>query len=456
MTTQMGKPDIEPFATDDIMIPNEKVGCTFVTMRLQEFLEEYPPSSDKQAFLNIFHMLSLLDRYLYDNPRQHIYCMSLDNEYVTLLYHEMCLHIDIRTFTTVWAVLSFLLDTQDNNLEYVKFLQEEYNRYYEYRMREYMEKLEKKSVAIQTRMYDSVAPDFDRVSDYHDNGSTPLQGQQDEQPEAVNGAENAIEHDAIGIMAEYPPWSTETHDRNRKEIQNDKAIYDRNRKEIQSELFKDTPVKTEDNKPYIDNIEAYNRDRAQITQSLNDRSGLGQNSLLGAHQVRVATKHTKQMTNIPEHLRWISLGEEIESITDKGVDRNSHIIPQLDSTIDSRGSLNGTLDNVDLTTSPEKHRNEQTDRVKTNEDTNDNYTDNIVKFNKDKARKGNAKDRNEQRDTEKADEDTNDDIYESVKFNKGKATKEYEINTEKEKILKERREKALQNAKNRDAEKANI
>ena len=92
-------------------------------------------------------------------------------------------------------------------------------------------------------MYDSVAHDFDRVSDYLDNGSTPLQGQQDEQPEAVNGAENAIEHDAIDILTEYPPWSTETYGL----CDSDEAIYDRNRKEIQSELFKDTPVKTEDN-----------------------------------------------------------------------------------------------------------------------------------------------------------------------------------------------------------------
>ena len=59
------------------------------------------------------------------------------------------------------------------------------------------------------------------------------------------------------------------------------------------------------------------------------------------------------------------------------------------------------------------------------------------------------------RDTEKTDEDTNDDTYKTVKFNKGKATKVYEINIEKKKILKERREKALQNAKDRDAEKVN-
>ena len=75
-------------------------------------------------------MLSLLDRYLYDNPKQHTYCMSSDNEYAALLNYAICFHIDISMFPTVWAVLSILLDTQDSNHEYVKFLQEEYNRYY--------------------------------------------------------------------------------------------------------------------------------------------------------------------------------------------------------------------------------------------------------------------------------------------------------------------------------------
>ena len=48
---------------------------------------------------------------------------------------------------------------------------------------------------------------------------------------------------------------------------------------------------TKDNKPYIDNIDAYNRDRQLITASLSDRLDLGQNSLLGAQQIRVAIKH---------------------------------------------------------------------------------------------------------------------------------------------------------------------
>ena len=178
-----------------------------MSLRLQQYLAEYPPSSDKQAFLDIYHMLSLLHRYLNDNPVPNTHGMSPNNEYVALLKYAICLHIDISMFPTVWAVLSILLDTQDSNLEYVKFLQEECKKYYKHRTRKYKEKLEKKSIAIQTRMYDSVAHDFDRVSDYHDNGLAPLQGQQDEQPEAVNGAENVIEYDAIDILTEYPPWS---------------------------------------------------------------------------------------------------------------------------------------------------------------------------------------------------------------------------------------------------------
>ena len=68
----------------------------------------------------------------------------------------------------------------------------------------------------------------------------------------------------------------------------------------------------------------------------------------------------------------------------------------------------------------------------------------MIKFNKDKARKIYRKDTNEQRNMEK-----------TVKFNKGKTTKVYAINTERKRILKQRREKALQNAKDRKIGKVN-
>ena len=98
---------------DEAIMPTKKVGCILVTSHLQQFLEDYPPPSDKQAFLDIYHMLSLLDKYLYDNLKQHIHCMSLENEYVTLLKYAIHLNIDLTMFPTLWAVLSILLDTQD-------------------------------------------------------------------------------------------------------------------------------------------------------------------------------------------------------------------------------------------------------------------------------------------------------------------------------------------------------
>ena len=93
-------------------------------------------------------MLSLLDKYLYDNPKQHTHCMSSDNEYVTLLKYAIHLNIDLSMFPTLWAVLSILLDTQDGNLKYVKLLQEEYNTYYTDKSRKYIVNLETKSVEI--------------------------------------------------------------------------------------------------------------------------------------------------------------------------------------------------------------------------------------------------------------------------------------------------------------------
>ena len=420
--------------TDDVTIPTEKVCCIFVTSHLQQFLEEYPPPSDKQAFLDVYHMLSLLDKYLYDNPKQHTHCKSSDNEYVALLKYAICLNVDLSMFPTLWAVISILLDTQYGSLEYVKFLQEEYNRYYADKSRKYMVNFETKSIEIQNCMHDSVTHDFDRISDFNDNGSTPLQGQQDEWPEGVNSAEKAIDNDVIDIMTLYPSWSTDTNDIG----DNNQVANDRNRKEIQDEIYKDTPVKTENNKPYIDNIDAYNRDRVLVTKSLSDRLGLGQNSLLGAQKVRVATMHTDQMISIPEHLRQICLGEEIESTSYEEIDRNRNIIPQVDGTMDSRDSLDKTPDSINLTESPVKHTNTQRHVEKINEDTSDYDTDEMIDFNKDKARKIYRKDTNEQRKRTKI-----------VKSKKGRTTKIYAINIDRKRLLKQRREKVLQIAKDR-------
>ena len=211
-------------STDKVM-PTEKVGCTLVTSHLKQFLEDYPPSSDKQAFLDIYHMLSLLDKYLYDNPKQHIHCMSSDNEYVTLLKYAIHLNIDLSTFPTLWAVLSILLDTQDVKHKQIKCLQEEYNTYCKDKSRNYMLKLERQSVEIQNHMYDSITQNFDRVSGLHDNGSAPLQGQEDNQPVKVTTPENAIDDDVVDTRTIYCLWSPDTNDMcNINQMTNDKSM----------------------------------------------------------------------------------------------------------------------------------------------------------------------------------------------------------------------------------------
>ena len=195
-------------------------------------------------------MLSLLDKYLYDNPKQHTHSMSSDNEYVTLLKCAICLNIDLTMFPTLWSVLSILLDTQDGKHEYIKCLQKEYNTYYEDKSGNYMLKLEEKLVEIQNHMYDNVTQNFDRVSGLHNNGLTPLQGQEDDQPVNVTIPENAIDDDVIDIRTIYPQWSLDTNDMcDITQIVNDKSM-----KDIRDEICKDMPVKTETNKPYIDNI----------------------------------------------------------------------------------------------------------------------------------------------------------------------------------------------------------
>ena len=280
-------------------MPTEKVGCILVTSHLKQFLEDYPLSSEKQAFLDIYYMLSLLDNYLYDHPKQHTHCMSSDNEYVTLLQYAICLHIDLTMFPTLWAVLSILLNTRDGKLKYVKHLQEEYDTYYKDKPRRYMLKLERKLVEIQNHMHDSFTQNSDRVSGLHDNGLPPLQEQGDDQPVEVTTPENAIDDDDRDMRTIYPPWSLATNDM----CDNIQIANDKNMKDIRDEICKYTPLKTGINKPYIDNIDTYNRDRHLLNMSLSNRLDLGQNSLLGAQQVRVAVKHTNQIPEFPEHLR---------------------------------------------------------------------------------------------------------------------------------------------------------
>ena len=123
-TIVMGKPVTTVFISDDVHIPTEKVGCLQVTSQLQEFLTHFPPESKEKAFEQIYQILQMLDVYLIDNPQQHQYCMLPDSEYILLIMYATKLEIDLCNFLAIWAVLSILLDTQSNELQYVKNLQQ--------------------------------------------------------------------------------------------------------------------------------------------------------------------------------------------------------------------------------------------------------------------------------------------------------------------------------------------
>ena len=63
--------------------------------------------------------------------------------------------------------------------------------------------------------------------------------------------------------------------------------------------------------------------------------------------------------------------------------------------MDSRDSLDQTLDSTDLTESPVKHANTQRHIEKINEDTSDDDTDEMIDFDNDKVKKTYRKGTNE-------------------------------------------------------------
>ena len=168
----MGKPVTTAFISADVHIPTEKVGCLQVTSQLKEFLNHFPPESKEKALEQIYNILQALNAYLIDNPQQHLYCMSPDSEYVSLIMYAAKLEIDLCNFPAIWAVLSILLDTPSNELQHVKNLQQVVDDYYDKCPMEVMSRLEHQITDIMNAMYDSINNDnFDSISDYTDRVS---------------------------------------------------------------------------------------------------------------------------------------------------------------------------------------------------------------------------------------------------------------------------------------------
>ena len=111
-TIVMGKPVTTTFISADVHVPTEKVGCLQVTSQLKEFLNHFPPKSKEKAFEQIYKILQVLDAYLIDNTQQHLYCMSPDSQYVSLIMYATKIQDDLCNFPAIWAVLYPLRHTE--------------------------------------------------------------------------------------------------------------------------------------------------------------------------------------------------------------------------------------------------------------------------------------------------------------------------------------------------------
>ena len=199
----MGKPLTTAFVSANIRIPTEKVGCLQVTNQFKDFLNHFPPESKEKTFEQIYEILQVLDAYLRDNPQQHIHCMSPDSEYVSLIMYTITIEIDLCNFSAIWTVLSILLDTQSNTLQYVKSLQQVMNNYYNKCPTNVMSRLEHQISDIMKAMYDSinndnfdsVSGDIDRVSGAVDNDYDTNDNDKDEHVIPYDKDEHVMPYD---------------------------------------------------------------------------------------------------------------------------------------------------------------------------------------------------------------------------------------------------------------------
>ena len=383
-TIAMGKPVTSTFVSDDVCISTEKVGCLQVTRQLQGFLNHFPPESKEKAFEQICQILQVLDTYLIDNPQQHLYCMSPESEYISLIMYATKLEIDLCYFPAIWAVLSIHLDTQSNELQYVKNLQQVVNAYYDKHPTEVMSRLEHQITDIMNAMYDSITNDnFDSISGYtdrvsgvvdndydrNDNDEMPYDNDNDQMSyEYDNDNDTAItevkydrnmtndELKDVGTKDMVPYKRDDDNMMNKvkrpietSDVDNDfmreydsmcKSMEDRQindfykaRRHIQSDMKGDTPVKTGQNRQCIDNITDYDREHNRIFKSVHHRLDLGPNMLPGAQQHttvesaaalkiqdKIEGKYDENMQNINGQYR------------NKMHKRAENMIPQVDGT----------------------------------------------------------------------------------------------------------------------------
>ena len=340
--------------------------------------------------------------------------MSPDSEYILLITYATKIEINLCNFLAILAVLSILLDTKSNELQYVKILQQVVNDYHEKCPMEVMGRLEQQTTEILNIMYDSVTnQDFDRVSDDvdsisgavdndsdkintdhiqmpndNDNASGQMKSEQNMTNELKDvGTNDTVPYERNDNEMTKVIWSIETND-----IDNDfireydkmcKSIEDRQindfyeaRRHIQSTMMGDTPVKTVQNRQYIDNVSNYNSEHCRLTKSVHHKLDLGPISLLGAqqHTTVESAAALKRQDKIEGKFKT-----HIQS--DNGQYRNEmykraeNMIPQLDGTFNVSDSSDAdSHDYLDLASSNiiphrtrgQKQRHEENEMIQAN------------------------------------------------------------------------------------------
>ena len=331
----------------------------------------------------MYQILQVLDAYLIDNPQQHLSCMSPDSKYISLIMYTTKLEIDLGNFLAIWAVLSILLDTQRNELQYVKNLQQVVNDYYDKCPTEVMGRLEHQITDIMNEMYDSITNDnFDSISDYtdrvsgavdndydrNDNVEMPYDNDNDQMPyEYDNDNDTAITEvkidrnmtndelkdvaikdvvpykrdDNITTKVKMPIETSDVDNDFMREYDSmcksmeDRQIYDyyEARRHIQSAMMGDTPIKTGQNRQCIDNITDYDREQNRIFQSVHHRLDLGPNMLPGAQQY--TTVESAAALKIQDKIEG-KYDEDMHNMNgqyrNEMYKRAENMIPQLDGT----------------------------------------------------------------------------------------------------------------------------
>ena len=302
---------------------------------------DLPPS----RWHDIYEILQVLDAYLTDNPQQYIHCMSPDSEYIFLIMYATKIEIDLCNFPAIWAVLSILLDTQCNKLQYVKSLQQVVDDYYEKCPTEVISRLQHQITDIMNAMYDSINNDtFDSILDYtdkvsgevdndydrddKDNDDMPYDKDNDDMPDNSDNDQTPTKYtnDYETAIAEVKYDRNMTNDELKDVGTKDMVLYKRDdrmmtkvkrpietsdiddefmreyddmhklmeygqihdfyeaQRHIQSAMEGDIPIKTGQNRQCIDNISNYNREHDRILNSVHHRLDLGPTMLLGAQQ----------------------------------------------------------------------------------------------------------------------------------------------------------------------------